>query len=137
MKTSITRIQEFINAQKVYLQKSKNETKLHYAIKKVLPRLQKCFDQYHEQKEDIELEHVNTDQHGSILYKVENGVKVFDFTPAAYKKVREKKKALLTGDNFEFEPYFAPEVPEDFPSELTEFFQGFVLQPSQQTIVEE
>lgn len=128
MKTNIKRIQEFVNASKIYLQSEKEETKFKYAIKKVLIRLQPCFDEYHELKEDIELEHANTNEHGSVLYKIEGGARVYEFTKNQLKAVQKKLKALLYEERFEFQEYIAQEIPDTIHAELLPYFEGFITE---------
>jgi len=127
MKTNIKRIQEFVNVSKIYLQSEKEETKFKYAIKKVLTRIQPCFDEYHELKEDIELEHANTNEHGSVLYKIEGGARVYEFTKDQFKAAQKKLKALLYEERFEFQDYIAQETPDTINPDLLPFFEGFVI----------
>lgn len=128
MKTSIKRIQEFVNASKVYKKKYKDETKLMYAIRKVEDRAAASFREYFEAKEDIELEHANTDEKGSVLFTFNsNGAREYQFTKEELKVVRVKLKKLFTDERFEIKPHICDELPPDFNEEFREYFEDFVL----------
>lgn len=127
MKTNIKRLIGFSNAANSYLKIFPEETKFEYAIRKVVDRIKPCFHQYNELKNDIELDNANTNANGSVLYKIENNARVYEFTKQGLKTAQEQLNALSLEDRFEFEEYFAAEIPDNIPVELLPFFEGFVI----------
>lgn len=131
MKTSYKRSQEFVVIANKYLKDFPQETKLKYAIAKVGERLLTLNKEYNEALEDLELEFANVDANGSVLYKVVDGKRQYDFTAENIKKLRAAHKLLIEDERFEFKPHFAPEVPESFPEDYRPYFEGFVLPVSE------
>lgn len=131
MKTTYKRIQQFVAAANEYLKKYPEETKIRYAIRKVSPRVDAVNQEYFEAKEDIELEHANVDSNGSVLYKIVDGARQYDFTPDGIKKVRAALNKLFETERFEIKGHIISEVPKDFPEEYRPFFEGFVLPVSE------
>lgn len=110
-----------------YLKENKEETKLKYAINKVRARTTKCFQQYYEQKEDIEIDLANVDEKGSVLFTVNaKGVREYQFTKEGVKELNKQLKELFTEDRFEIESHICNELPEDIQGEYLNYFDGFV-----------
>lgn len=133
MKTSYNRLSLFVTNAQVYLKNFPGETKLKYALEKVLKRLpiDSINTEYSEAMQDLEADHANTDERGSLLYQMVDGKKEFDYTPAGLKSLRAAKRELSQELRFEVKEHIAPEVPEDFPEEFRPIFEGFVLAPSE------
>lgn len=132
MKTTFKRVQQFVGAANDYLKKFPEETKLKYAIQKVGTRVEAVNQEYDEAKEDIELEHANVDANGSVLYKIVNGRRQYDFTAEGIKKLRKALNQLFEEpDRFEIKAHMIAELPDDFPEEYRPFFEGFVIPASE------
>jgi len=130
MKTTFKKIQQFVAAANDYLKKFPDETKLKYAIVKVAGRIDAINQEYASEFQDIEAEHANTDANGSVLFKIVDNKRQYDFTRDGLKKSDEAKRALFEVREFELKPHFSPEVPENFPEEYRQYFEGFVLPSS-------
>lgn len=108
-------------------QKNCFNTKLDYAINKVLKRLNKvCLDKWKGLITDIETDYASVNEKGNLI--IENNI--YSYTPHNTKKMREAKLALLNeweNKEFEFEPHILKEVDEDLNEEEKEVLTGFVL----------
>jgi predicted nuclease with TOPRIM domain len=132
MKTSIRKIVEFQRAAELCLKSVEGESKLSYAITKVAERLQAPIREYNDLKEDIEIDNANVDEKGSLLFKIVDGKKHYDFTKDGLKKSNKEIKALFDDPRFDVKGHFCAELPEDFNEEFRPFLEGFVLAPAQE-----
>ena len=127
MKTTFKKAQQFVAAAGKYLTDFPEETKLKYAIQKMGPRIDAITSDYVAEFDDIELEHANTDANGSVLFKIVDNRRQYDFTKEGLKKSNEAKKVLFEVKEFDLKPHFCTDIPEGFPDEYRPFFEGFVL----------
>lgn len=127
MKTTFKKTQQFVAAASKYLKIFQEETKLKYAIEKIGPRIDAITEEYVAEFDDIELEHANTDANGSVLFKIVDNRRQYDFTKEGLKKSNEAKKILFEVKEFELKPHFCTDIPENFPEEYRQYFEGFVL----------
>lgn len=123
---------EFINAAKQWVSRHEEESKFKYALTKVSRKLGKAQEKWQELVEESNIEHCATDKDGVIL-RDERG---------QYKYVKEelikrnKRVNRLYDTEFDVEPHFVTEVPEDVTELEKEVFEGFVLKPEQVTDLE-
>lgn len=128
MNTSIKKIFDFITVAKKYKTDHREETKLLYAINKVLPKAEKCIIEYWDLQEDINIEFANTDANGSILYTTNpNGTREYQYKKEDIKPRDLKSKALLNDREFEVEEHIVSDIPEGFNEEYRQYFTGFVI----------
>lgn len=128
MKTSYIRIRQFVGAANDYLEKFKDESKIKLAIQKMAERVVAVNQEYQDAVDDIELDLANTDSNGSVLYKIENGRRVYEFKKEDL-KARKAKIAALESDpeRFQIHEQIVSDLPPKFPEEYRQYFEGFVL----------
>jgi len=101
-------------------------TKLDYAINKVLKRLNKeCLDAFNIALSDIEVDYASVDKDGNLI-KTNN---TYSYKPEKEKEMRHKKLELIKeweGKEFEFENYIATEVGE-LNDEEKDILKDFVI----------
>lgn len=122
---------EYINISAIYLNSDGKNTskddKLAYAIKKVQKRLDPAKETWNELLADLQYDHASIDEKGNLIRTKDNQLmftvqKQKDFDKA----VRELRKKT-----FEFEPYFATELPNDLDEFTRESLIGFVIKPTE------
>ncbi len=142
MKKTFKQIREFSIYSGLIAMRHPN-TKISYAIKKVLKKLVKIVDEYNGKLEDIRIDHCFTNSDGVIEYNVTkdgsgNEVRHYKFKKDELKKKLKEEREVAEEWNskeFEVEPYLATEVPEDITDEEKEALDGFVLKLDETPIV--
>ncbi len=140
MKKTYEEIFDFIEISQQWLMKDKAdpkepdygpnaETKLGYAVQKMLSRFKKTHKRYQARVEETQIDNCMTDEKGRIL-KDERGS--LEFTKEGILK-RNAEIQALGEQEIEFEPHIACELPKKENSEIDlsfaelEAFEGFVL----------
>lgn len=127
MKTNYLKLAMFSRAAQTYLADENNKnTKLGYALKRVVSQLDRIQAEHNQRQEDISIDNAATDANGVLLIEADNR---FRFTPEGLKNRNKQWRELNEADNYEIEPHFCVDVPE-LPDEFREAFQGFVIQES-------
>jgi len=115
---------EFLATANAYVIDGKEpKDKLAYAIKKVKKRLETAMDTWNETLADLQYDNASLDEKGNILRNKENQLV---FTPAKQKEL-DKAARELRKKTFEFEPYYATELPKDLDEFTREPLIGFVI----------
>lgn len=108
------------------IQEAEPNTKLYYAIKRVLKGMRRPMEQHAEAIQDINVEHAATEEKtGALLMDGER----FRFTRDGMKARLVALRKLNEETEYEVEPYFATEIPKDLTEEELEAFSGFILRP--------
>lgn len=126
MPRTYTEIFTFTNVAVSYLkrhEKDQDESKLRYALKKLVKAGQKVFEDYQEQVEDLRIEHCSEDERGNIQRDAQQN---YTFTKD---KLRQLTKAIrvLAEKSVEFKPYLVEVAPVDLTDAERDAFAGFVL----------
>jgi hypothetical protein len=119
----------FMMAARAYQKVQKADTKLSYAIAKVLPRAIECIKAFNEEREDIEVEHANVDANGSLLFIIsDKGQKVYQFTKDDQKVVNKKLRTLESADR-DIKVHIVKDLEgEVISNDLIPHLQGFVIE---------
>lgn len=128
MKTSWNQCTGFATAAQGVIGRSK-ETKLTYAIKRVIARLQKHQAVVSEALSDIEIDYCVTEKRGEDEVIARDGQGNLQYTREGIKARNAATKKYLSESNVEVEPYFATTLPDDLTIEEIEAFAGFVITP--------
>lgn len=128
MKTSWNKCTQFNTMAQVFLKRTgDSETKLSYALKRVLARVQSQTETVQQRLTDIDIDHCLTEQRGGIDVIVRDGAGALQYTKEAMKLRNAAQAAYLNGDNVEVEPYLATKLPGDLNIFEVEAFTGFVI----------
>ena len=115
---------EFLATANVYIGENKEpKDKLSYAIKKVRKRLEAAMDIWNEALADFQYDNASLDEKGNILRDEKNNLK---FTVEKQKKL-DKEARDLRKKTFDFEPYYATDLPKDLDEFVKEALIGFVI----------
>lgn len=101
----------------------KDDDKLSYAIKKVKKRLESVMETWNEKLADLQYDHASVDEKGNLMRDDKNNLK---FTVPKQKEF-DKAVKTLRNETFQFEPYFATELPKGLDEFQTESLIGFVI----------
>jgi hypothetical protein len=124
LKTTHRGIIDFLNAASLYLSTHQDETKLTYALNRVVKRASKIHGKYLERREELQIDNCVTDDKGKILRDADKG---FQFTRDGLKKVNEECRRILD-EEVEIDPYHATELPENLTQVERDAFMGFVIE---------
>lgn len=128
MLTSWNQCTAFAAMAQAFLARNKDkETKLSYAINRVIARIQKQQTTVTEALSDIEIDHCVTEKHGEDDVIVRDGQGNLQFTREGIKKRNAETKKYLNEANIEIEPYFATKLPDGLSVFEIEAFAGFVI----------
>jgi hypothetical protein len=116
-----------IDGQKIpgWLATHKEDSKFNYALKRVSERAMKINEEMRLKTEDVEIDHQATGEHGVLLYNP-NGTRAY--TAEGVKALRAAN-AALSDLEFEIEPHYCTEIPDDLPDDVRELLTGFVIKP--------
>lgn len=102
------------------------DDKLGYAFKKMINqkngRLQPAMEQWNELIADLKYDFASLDEKGNLI---RNG-EILLFTPEKQKAL-DKAARELRKKTFEFEPYYATDLPKDLDEFVREVLVGFVI----------
>lgn len=118
-----TRLITFINIASAWLQANPKESKLKYALERVMKRAGKLYREFQEKIEDINVELCAVDRDGVVL-RDEKGE--YRFTKEGLKSRLHRIRGLEAGE-VKIEPYFATEIPKDLPTPVKDALAGFVI----------
>jgi len=114
----------FVNVATRWLKNNKEESKLRYAVKKVMKSLDSTLTGYQEKIEDINIEHCSETEDG-IIRKDATGN--FEYTKENLRKRNEAIRKLQTA-KVPVTPFFTPVEEDASLSEVElEAFDGFVI----------
>ncbi len=111
---------------------SRKDTKLGYAISRVMTRAEKLMQQMANIREDLHIDHCVVDDKSVIVHDERGNYK---FTKPELKKLNVKLQQLFES-SVEIEPYFATEIPAGLSFVEIEHFTGFVLRPAVSEVTE-
>lgn len=120
----------FINAAAIWLEKNKDESKLRYAVKKILKACQTIGTLYQEKIEDIDIEHCSVDEKTQNILKDERGE--MTFTKDSIRKRNEARRKLFE-TSVEVATHFATD-PGNLGDAVRDSFLGFVISEDQPVI---
>ena len=115
----------FINVATKWLKDNKDESKLRYAVKKVMKSCDKLITSYQEKVEDLNIEHCSEDENGIIRKDAQGG---FQFTKDNLRK-RNAAMRKLQDEKVEVPSFFADHK-DDLSDSEVEAFTGFVIEPA-------
>lgn len=128
MKTSWNRCIEFSNMAQAYLKRTEGqESKLSYAINRVLSRLQKEQAVVSEALSDIEIDYCLTEKRGDNEVITRDAQGNLEYTKQGIKDRNKARRAYLNTEDVEIEPYFATSLPKGLNEFELEAFTGFVI----------
>jgi len=128
MKTSIKKLNIFVQASNAYLTQNTKETKLKLAIQEFAKQIPELFEEYNLALSIIDINHANEDANGSILYTEEpNGARKYEFSRDKLILRDKGRRELFKAENIEVVPVIAASVPTDLPADLKEIFSGLVI----------
>jgi hypothetical protein len=131
MKKSFDDILKFSNAGSFYVRSlNGKKTKLSYAIEKVSKQTDGYISEYRDAVQDIGIEYAAVDSDGVLLVQEDGS---FKFTKEGLKnKVRDERDLLKEWKDKEFdvEPFYSTELPEDISDAMLDVLTGFVIAPS-------
>jgi len=105
--------------------KDEPQTKLSYAVARMLKRCQKPIEDYNARNEDIRLnEALEDEKTKAVLMEGQQ----YKFSKQGLKKVVEEQRKLLD-EEVEIEPYIATAVPANLSDDVRVSFEGFVITP--------
>ena len=114
---------EFLTVANAYTE----DDKLKYAFDKMKNqkngRLQNAMETWNETLADLQYDHASLDEKGNLLRDEKNNLK---FTVPKQKEF-DKAVRELRKKTFEFEPYYATELPKDLDEFTREALIGFVI----------
>jgi hypothetical protein len=125
MKITWRNLALFAVASDAYLKQHPEETRLQYAINRVLPRITKLNDQLQEALTEIDIDHCATEKRGDdeVIIRDAQGL---HFTKEAMKRRNRERAKLFDSEVAGFEPYFASKIPNLSEHEL-DTFAGIVI----------
>jgi hypothetical protein len=133
MKTTYREIINFANAASRWLaiqEKEKQpQTKLSYAVARMLKRCQKPLDDYNGEIEDLRLDHALEDEKTKAVLRDE--AQQYKFSKQGLKTVIEKQRELLEKE-IEIEPYIATALPASLNDDVKVAFEGFVMEKQEE-----
>ena len=143
-KKSYKQIFAFINAASAYMEADKEtsvenkteDTKLTYALTRVLENMQPIIDAYKASVKDIQLEHALEDERGKVTFtiNIKTGEREYDYTKEGLKAL-DKALETLFNTEVDVKVYYATSLPEDLAPVYNILFKGFVIkeEPIEQT----
>jgi hypothetical protein len=114
-------------AQNVITRAKNKETKLTYAISRIMSRIQKQQADVNEALADIEVDHCVTEKRGEDEVIVRDTQGNLQYTREGIKQRNAATKEYLNKANHEIEPYFATHLPADLSVFEIEALTGFVI----------
>jgi len=128
MKTSIKKLNIFVQVSTAYLKQNTKENKLTLAIKEFSKQIPALFDEYNNARAIIDINRANEDINGSILYSEGlDGVRRYEFSRDGLLLRDKECRDLFNAEDIEVIPVISVSVPSDLPSDLKEIFSGLVI----------
>src|SRR4029077_3506287 len=128
IKKTYQEIAAFDGEARAWLTKHPENTKVSWAVKRVLKRTQAVIQEYREKAEDITIEHCSVDDKGNIITEGldQFGRERYKFTPEKLLERNQEQRKLFK-EKVDIEPYIATDIPPDITEEDRELFMDFVL----------
>jgi hypothetical protein len=134
MKTSFKQLQLFGMAAENFLRRHKQKdapqngsnTKLEYAIGRVLNQVRKHQETIQEKMSDIEIDLCVVDAHGVIQRDAQGNLQ---FTRDGIKARNKQQSEVLNREDLEIDPHYVAVLPADLTPQEREAFVGYVIQP--------
>lgn len=125
MKFSWNQCTQFAQMAQAYMERSKSrETKLTYAINRVITRIQKEQAKVTEALADIDINYCVTGENDVIVRDPQGNLQ---YTKDNLKKRNAEKTKYVESENVEIDPYHATKLPDDLRVFEVEAFAGFVI----------
>lgn len=129
MKFSWNQCTQFAQIAQGYVERSKGgETKLTYAINRVITRIQKEQAKITDALADIDINFCVTGENDVIVRDAQGNLQ---YTKDNMKLRNAAKTKHLSSENVEIEPYHARKLPDDLSVFEVEAFAGFVIDPEE------
>lgn len=130
MKTSWQKIVKFSRAAQVFLAENETNknTKIGYAIKRVISQLERIQADHFQSREDISIDNASTDANGILLTEADGRLR---FTTEQLKTRNKQWRDLEEADNYQIEPHFTTDAPADLNEDMRSAFAGFVIKPEE------
>lgn len=127
IKTTLRDVINFANSASRWMsiQEKQPQTKLSYAVARMLKRCQKPIEDYNAKIEDIRLDNALEDEKTKAVLRDE--AQQYKFSKEGLRKIIEEQRKLLDGE-IEIEPYIATAIPDDLSDDARVAFEGFVLE---------
>lgn len=133
MKTTYREIINFANAATRWMaiqeRDKQPQTKLSYAVARMLKRCQKPLDDYNGKLEDLRLENALEDEKTKAILRDE--AQQYKFSKQGLKAVIEAQRELLEKE-IEVEPYIATALPDNINDDVKVAFEGFVMEKQEE-----
>ena len=120
---TIPQIEEFAAQAGQYLN-GNTDTKIAYALRKVLKNAESAAKHYNEDLEDLRIEHALTGDHGAILRDEKNGYK---FDKAGLRALNTAAKKLHKDQVYEVNSHMVSDDIYELTEEQVSAFEGFIL----------
>ena len=125
MKTSWKRCLEFSNLAQAYAARTKDQnTKLYYALNRVLNRIAAKQAFVNERIGDIEIDHCVTNEVG-VITRDDRGD--LQYTKEGIRERIKARRQFMDAVEIEIDPYFATALPDGLTELEIEAFAGFVI----------
>lgn len=130
MKTSWNKCVEFSQMAQGYLKRAEGrESKLVYALNRVLGRIQKQQTIVNEALSDIEIDHCLTEKRGEHEVITRDSDGRLEYTREGIKERNRAQRKYLNKEEIEIDPHYVTQPPDDLTEAEIETFVGFVLKP--------
>lgn len=130
MKTSWNQIARFAICANTYLNNGA-DTKMAYAIKRIIPQVEKAQKFVQEALGDIEIDTCVTEKLGGEDVIVRDAQGNLRYTVEGIKKRNHLTRECQERDDIEIEPHIVTAVPEKLSDQELEAFAGFVISQDQ------
>lgn len=125
MKKTIREIIQFNNFATNWVAQNGVETKLKYAVNRMIKRTDPIKEKAFEELENARIDNCSVDERGNIL-REEGNPQLYKFTKDGLKALNKRSKEIYS-DEIEFEQYIATQLPEDLDEVIRQIFTGFVI----------
>jgi hypothetical protein len=126
MKTTVKNAVQFNNIATNWVQGQNGiDTKLKYAVNRMIKRTDAIREKYMEDLEETRIDNCSVDDKGNIL-REENNAQLYKYTKEGLKTLNKRHREILATE-VEIEPYFATQLPEELDAVVREIFTGFVI----------
>lgn len=117
----------FVQAANAVLQKTTQETKFTWALRRVVKPASDIVNQYNDEIATIDIQNASEDERGNLIKQ--DGALVYTKENA---KKRNTEKLALFRKSVECPCYIATSLPKDLPLQFRDSFEGFVIAPAEE-----
>lgn len=124
MKVTYQQIANFRNAARQFIGQKPAQTKLHFAINKMMKRTENHHQDFFDKENDIKIEHAQTDKDGVLLI---NADKAYSYSKENAKKLQADMRKLGRTE-VEVDVFPVKELPKDLEAAWYEYLTPFVIE---------